>query len=319
MIKTISYENLPKKFPTLVKQFIGSAIETPAKEETIDEHVQRLFSQKYPLLDPEAFTVQRTYPINPSNIKGSDEETSLRDEIKKELAGDPDYQYKETMAVIRACNNFNPKIKTTTPKHIKLTLPLFAYTTKKTWHSKGFASHEFPWSLSFNCKSDEFVDGVYVLQLKWFGIDDWLDDARVVCEKGDSYSKGEIKGTYVFRRKINISTPTPIAPDIVTEAIPNAISDYYQTWATAISKYNIKTTPEMPSPKVGVLWVPSLESLSLEMETPIVKDVKYIDPALILDIGKNKYVVALWDIQNEQPLDGFLSEWVKKGNMNKIK
>ena len=100
--------------------------------------------------------------------------------------------------------------------------------------------------------------------------------------------------------KLDTVVNTPHIPESFVELGDEAISRYYQI-ATELPK-NLRKKTSLVSPRIGVLWRPTDESLYVTGEVPIptILPLPKHDPALILDIpdGERRYrhVVAAWNI-----------------------
>lgn len=315
---TITEEQLPETFPELLRRFVERRPKSRKRRQIMDELVRQELTQKYALLAPEALKARRVLPvdINDILIKGGGSKQTIKGVVQK---------------IFRKCFSSDKglleKLLDEIPDEMLLGLPLFAYVTNETeWKIKGRVSHDLSYNVPFKLKREKGFDrngfeevdveealtiglerSSFSIGLRGSNRDRQWEKLRLRTNQYGVHS-GTINGKFTFTHPVDISVESPIAPEEVANLFPGAIADYYQAYANAVQELRLRE-PEQPShPKMGVLWLPSADSLQVSAKAPPKPRPIYRDPALVMDVG-DKYVVGLWDIENERPIESPLREW----------
>jgi len=154
-----------------------------------------------------------------------------------------------------------------------------------------------------------------VLAWSWYGNSHWKHEFKKESESYDSYSKKK------HTTEITVKTKTPLIPAEIKESASEAMAYSHEVCADALRNKSIRNylatqirTPEkiteLVEPSLAVIWKPRLEDLSVEVETTEeVIETYDPDPALLLRFNKDYYLIATWDIPEEEPLDHYLREF----------
>lgn len=119
------------------------------------------------------------------------------------------------------------------------------------------------------------------------------------------------------RRRImhELTVDVPEMPDDVKIEIPKSTGAYYRILGDLLmdedlADINAKT--EFYEVEHAITWIPKTSGLNLEVTEEIIKKepVDY-DPALLMVIGSNHFLVRTWDIKEEEPYDHFLREFTE--------
>lgn len=104
-----------------------------------------------------------------------------------------------------------------------------------------------------------------------------------------------------------ITATLPEPPQQVVRAAKNAIGFYHKTISDIYTDDLLDNMfDNIPDPKLNVIWIPAVNTLSIKTE---IKAPKRIDPALLLSLGEQNFVVTTWDIEEEKSYEWFLREF----------
>jgi len=119
-------------------------------------------------------------------------------------------------------------------------------------------------------------------------------------------------GYYRTNIKIQATLPGIIGPTL-KKAYAGALSHYFKTLSD-ISTNPIISDMIYPGGKVinsevGAIWIPTPESLNLSVTQKLIQPRKNLDPAMILSVGKRKYLVKTWQVDDEESSEQYLREF----------
>ncbi len=292
--QTLTEEQLPETFPELLQGFIHAE---EFEESTLDGIIQNALTKQFPLLDKNALNTKRDLQVDINKLKTTDGGGS-KITVKKNVCSCLGNQMGEDKVF-----KIGPKI----PSYMSLKIPLFAYSIDSDWKENGILTHEFPWEVNvkINSKNDT---SLRITEQESYGYGSGMYDSEKLVVFADEGSHHDIKmkGKYVYKRDVKIKTKVPVTPEKIKQYIPEAISRYFQAYAGAVQELKLTEPTPACQPQIGVLWVPSVDSLEFTVKNP---SPPYRDPALIMSVGEDKYVVGLWDIENERPINSVLREW----------
>ena len=135
------------------------------------------------------------------------------------------------------------------------------------------------------------------------------------------YSKKTTTGSSWSRRTVTttISTKVPHIPEnILRKEKMECMNHYYEICAEIYKDKKLHPSlenyvPETPS--FEIMWIPTANSMDVTSEVKYKKIVK--DPVLLMNVFGRKFVVAKWDIKDEEEYDHLLREFTE-GNIGKI-
>jgi hypothetical protein len=124
------------------------------------------------------------------------------------------------------------------------------------------------------------------------------------------YRHGIQRMGYLSTRTITLSAPVPTLPLEVAELGQKAFGSFHNMVADS---YNNPITSglysEKASPRLEVMWIPTVESFKVEVDTTNIPTPQHYDPALLLKVMDRYYLVGLWDIKDELPFENILREF----------
>ncbi len=151
-------------------------------------------------------------------------------------------------------------------------------------------------------------------------------DSRVSYERKTNITRKGGYGTETCA--VKISAPVPLLTHKVKEDAGEAMAYALDVCAGALRDAQarwyisraLKNTPpesgliEVLKPRLEVLWKPRLEDFVIEVEIP---EPRERDPALLLNVDRDRYLVSVWDVVEEEPLKHYLSEFTapKQGRL----
>ena len=287
MAKTILHEEMPATFPELVQGFIKPRKKSKSKAKNLNERVREILTEKYPLLSPDILNAQR--------ILRQKADSDLLDLLKSQVQRSYD-----SMSHLKELD----WVGWVPPEKIKLNIPLFAYSTSDSWKSKGLVYYEFPYSDKFHINLKSSKNNLIEINFRGKDADGNKRRMLGLLSAHNTYHEVEIRGKLVFHKEVDIKAETPVTPSSIVECVPNAMSDYYSAYIEALTGLN-KKERGIPQPQIGILWIPSPESVKVKIDIPH----KYKDPALVLEVGRDKYIIGLWDSKKEEPIESIIREW----------
>ena len=133
-----------------------------------------------------------------------------------------------------------------------------------------------------------------------------------------SKQKNYRKKTWTFEAKL----PGNVGPNL-KNAYREALSHYFEVlsemfmdpvagdimYAESNLGYNKKRIDEFIRPEIGAIWIPTPESLNVKVKEELIKPRKNLDPAMILKVRRNSYLVKTWNVDDEEPFENYLREW----------
>jgi hypothetical protein len=139
-----------------------------------------------------------------------------------------------------------------------------------------------------------------------------IDEATVQLDKqttthGDEWDR--------IRRHHELSVDVPEIPDEIKKEIPKATGAYYRILGDILmdadlSELNLQEGFYEPS--FGVTWIPKASSFNYTATDEIIeKEPVLYDPALLMSINNDSFLVRTWDIKEEEPYDHFLREFTE--------
>jgi len=151
-----------------------------------------------------------------------------------------------------------------------------------------------------------------------YGESSWSHKGKVsgILSLTDRYGS---ESSEASSEEFNVGTKSPLLPQKVKQKAGEAMAFAYETCANTLkdpimrrylSTVDDLRTPEditeLVKPGLFVLWKPRLEDLEVKVEVqePVDKD-----PALLLSFNRDVYLVTLWDVENEDPLEHYIHEF----------
>jgi len=300
-IPTINEKQMPDSFTTLLGAFARIPSDKkgqsnqPRQEyqpNTVREYIAHKLADKYPLLDPSASKAQRrtSIPIGGDSKFAKNIRNFFHQDLNRlntigynrNHNGHVDFSvYDPNDPPLKDLATEN--VEFPTPDSMTLNMPLFAITDKEEYSTTGIISHNIPlkWQCHFRDRDREIKDQSYIEVQK-----------------------------FRFRCPIDLKAQTPVTPEAVQNAIPQAFADYYAAVAEAVTNLKTKSHTEIQPAKTEILWVPKPDVF--EMQAPECTP-EYTDPALLMTAGDDRYVIGLWDSGLEEAVDieTTMREWTK--------
>ncbi len=128
-----------------------------------------------------------------------------------------------------------------------------------------------------------------------------------------SYTK-ERRGSFGerYRSTTKITAKLGDVPQNMVRAYQQGVAEYFQALSEVYAKPvigQVLLQEGVPSPKAGAIWIPSLDSLKLEVSESLIAPAPSRDPALVLTAGGKHYLIATWDAINEEPFEHYIREY----------
>ena len=118
--------------------------------------------------------------------------------------------------------------------------------------------------------------------------------------------------------KIGAELPGVIGPNL-RDAYRGALSHYFGIMSNVFAEPTIgelMLQDQLQAPEIGAIWIPTLESLQLKVSEKIkIEEPKVLDPAMIMRVRGQSYLVDTWDVDNEEPYKKHILEFAT-GNVN---
>jgi hypothetical protein len=146
--------------------------------------------------------------------------------------------------------------------------------------------------------------------------------APVGAETVPFFSKKTTTGSsWYYRRTVttSIKTKVPHIPEnILRKEKMECMNHYYEICAEIYKDKKLHPSlenyvPETPS--FEIMWIPTANSMDVTSEVKYKRIVK--DPVLLMNVFGRKFVVAKWDIKDEEEYDHLVREFTE-GNIGKI-
>ena len=145
--------------------------------------------------------------------------------------------------------------------------------------------------------------------------------AAVDSETASFSSMKKTTGSSWYRRTttISINTKVPHIPEnILRKEKMECMNHYYEICAEIYKDKKLHPSlenyvPETPS--FEIMWIPTANSMDVKSEVKYKKIVK--DPVLLMNVFGRKFVVAKWDIKDEEEYGHLVREFTE-GNIGKI-
>lgn len=118
------------------------------------------------------------------------------------------------------------------------------------------------------------------------------------------------KSTSTQKITTTLSAAVPEPPPEVVELGHKSLGFYHGILAEI---YSSQITSDLfvpeASPTLETMWIPTLDSVKVKVNTENIPAPKSYDPALLLKHRGRYYLVGLWDIKEELPFEGILREF----------
>jgi hypothetical protein len=115
-----------------------------------------------------------------------------------------------------------------------------------------------------------------------------------------------------------LSVDVPAVPDEIKIDIPQATGAYYRVIGdllmdTQVAELRITGLENsFHVPAFEVTWIPKASSFNIKTTEEIIqKEPELYDPALLMKVGDDRFLIRTWDIKEEEPYDHFLREYTK--------
>lgn len=126
-------------------------------------------------------------------------------------------------------------------------------------------------------------------------------------ERTDSY--GDI---YRTTTTIEAKLPGSIGPNL-KNAYRDALSHYFgvlsEMFTNPVAGDIMYAQGNIAQPEVGAIWIPTPESLNVSVDEKLIQKRKDLDPAMILKVRGNNYLVQTWRVDDEEPFEHYLREY----------
>ena len=120
---------------------------------------------------------------------------------------------------------------------------------------------------------------------------------------------------------IEATLPGSIGPNL-KDAYRDALSHYFgvlsDMFANPVAGDILYAEGNMLKPEGGAIWIPTPESLSVNVDQKIIEPRKNLDPAMVLKVGGNTYLVQTWTVDEEEPFDHYLRKYSTGGLKGKV-
>lgn len=129
--------------------------------------------------------------------------------------------------------------------------------------------------------------------------------------------KGEIPPTVGSSKvKVEISAEMPgVLGSNLRKDYRNALADGHRLVSELLSKDGLgdvlSENLNNLQPEVGVVWIPTVQSLSVKHQVVLPPEPVRYDPAMFIRLRGHCFVVALWEVDDEMPLEGFMREYTE--------
>ncbi len=122
-------------------------------------------------------------------------------------------------------------------------------------------------------------------------------------------SYGDTRMTTV---KIKAKLPGSIGPNL-KNAYRDVLSHYFgvlsEMFTNPVAGDIMYAKGNLAQPEVGAIWIPTPESLNVKVDKKIIQKRKDLDPAMILRVRGNSYLVQTWRVDDEEPFEHYLREY----------
>ena len=141
-----------------------------------------------------------------------------------------------------------------------------------------------------------------------------LFDGKHTAKLG-SFSRTRTNGygnTYRTTVTIEAKLPGSIGSNL-KNAYRDALSHYFGVlsgmFTNPVAGDIMYAEGNLAQPKVGAIWIPTPESLNVSVDEKLTQRRKNLDPAMILKVRGNNYLVQTWKVDDEEPLEHYLREF----------
>jgi hypothetical protein len=97
------------------------------------------------------------------------------------------------------------------------------------------------------------------------------------------------------------------------DAYRNALSQYFgvlsEMFTNPVAGDIMYAENNIARPQVGAIWIPTVESLHVTVEQRLIVQRRQIDPAMVLRVKDDFYLVHTWKIDDEKPFEQYLKEF----------
>src|SRR3989344_190555 len=126
-------------------------------------------------------------------------------------------------------------------------------------------------------------------------------------QRTDSYGD-----TYRTTATIEAKLPGSIGPNL-KNAYRDALSHYFgvlsEMFTNPVAGDIMYAEGNLAQPEVGAIWIPTPESLSVGIDEKLIQKRKDLDPAMILKVRGNSYLVQTWRVDDEEPFEHYIREY----------
>lgn len=118
-----------------------------------------------------------------------------------------------------------------------------------------------------------------------------------------------------YRTTHELSVDVPEIPDEIKQEIPKATGAYYRILGDILMDKDLAELNLQEGfweSTFGITWIPKTSAFNYTATDELIeKEPVLYDPALLMDIGDNTFLVRTWDIKEEEPYDHFLREFTE--------
>ena len=253
----------------------------------VNEILASKLTAQYPVLSDDIFNLKRHLTL--AKVKaGTTNKSSfvdykiIADSVNKDVAEKAKIEYIQ-----------NQSTKTVTKVNLK---------TGKTVESKQ--------------AQNKFVHKSTVIEGPLFLISD------VGSEVSSFYSKKHTTGYSYYKKTTttNITAKTPNIPEnILRKEKMECMSAFYEACASVYKDKKLQGALEnyIPeAPKFEIMWIPTADSLNVDSKVEYKKIVR--DPVLLMNVFGRRFVVAKWDIKDEEDYKHIIREFTEGDIGNKL-
>lgn len=125
-----------------------------------------------------------------------------------------------------------------------------------------------------------------------------------------------------YRRTVTITAKVPNLDNPEFDALQrHAASALYLTMSELLRHEQMgpyfAAHAEKIKPEFGIAWIPATGALSVKSDTKVFPAPRRDDPALLMEVFGHNYVVATWDIKEEEPYEQYIREF-SEGNLSGV-
>ncbi len=119
-------------------------------------------------------------------------------------------------------------------------------------------------------------------------------------------------GTYRTTGTIEAKLPGSIGPNL-KNTYRDALSHYFgvlsEMFTNPVAGDIMYAEGNIAQPEIGAIWIPTPESLNVSVDEKLIQRRKDLDPAMILKVRGNNYLVQTWKVDDEEPFEHYIREY----------